>query len=83
MGAYKAIHEKRLKIPNDISIIGFNDLPGSKYMVPSLTSIRIYTEYLGEASVELLKESMKKERPYTKKVLIPVKLKIRESVREL
>lgn len=83
VGAYKAIYEKGLTIPNDISIVGFNDLPGSKYMVPSLTSIRIYTEYLGEASVELLKESMKNERPYTKKVLIPVKLKIRESVLNL
>ena len=60
VGAYKAIHEKGLAIPKDISIVGFNDLPGSKYMVPSLTSIRIYTEYLGEASVELLKESMKR-----------------------
>ncbi len=83
VGAYKAVYEKGLKIPKDISIIGFNDLPGSKYMVPSLTSIRIYTEYLGEASVELLKDSMKKNRPYTKKVLIPVKLKIRESVQNL
>lgn len=83
VGAYKAIHEKGLSIPNDISIIGFNDLPGSKYMVPSLTSIRVYTEYLGEASVELLRETMKKDRPYTKKVLIPIKLKDRESVKDI
>lgn len=83
VGAYKAIHEKGLEIPKDISIVGFNDLPGSKYMVPSLTSIRIYTEYLGEASVELLKESMKDKKSYTKKVLIPIKLKVRESVKDL
>jgi len=51
VGAYKAIYEDGLKIPEDISIVGFNDLTGSKYMVPSLTSVRVYTEYLGEASV--------------------------------
>ena len=83
VGAYKAIYEKGLKIPDDISIVGFNDLPGSKYMVPSLTSVRVYTEYLGEASVDLLSEILEKDRRYVKRVVIPVKLKIRESVRDL
>lgn len=83
VGAYKAIYEKGLKIPEDISIVGFNDLPGSKYMVPSLTSVRVYTEYLGEASVDLLSEILEKDRRYVKRVVIPVKLKIRESVKEL
>jgi LacI family transcriptional regulator len=81
IGAYKAIYEKGLKIPDDISIIGFNDLPGSKYMVPSLTSVRVYTEYLGEASVDLATELIENERNYVKRVVVPVKLKIRESVR--
>ncbi len=83
VGAYKAIYEKGLKIPDDISIVGFNDLPGSKYMVPSLSSVRVYTEYLGEASVDLLSEILEKDRRYVKRVVIPVKLKIRESVRDL
>jgi len=83
VGAYKAIYEKGLKIPDDISIIGFNDLPGSKYMIPSLTSVRIYTDYLGESSVELLKEVMETDREHAKKVVIPVNLRIRESVRDL
>lgn len=83
VGAYKAIYEKGLKIPDDISIIGFNDLPGSKYMIPSLTTVRIYSDYLGESSVELLKEVMETEREYAKKVVIPVNLKIRDSVKDL
>ena len=83
VGAYKAIYEKGLKIPEDISIVGFNDLPGSKYMVPSLTSIRVYTEYLGEASVDLVSEILEKDRAYVKRVVIPVKLKVRESVRNI
>jgi len=80
LGAYKAISEAGLDIPNDISIIGFNDLPGSKYMVPSLTTIRVYQDYLGQAAVDLLLESIGSNREFRKKVVIPVKLMERDSV---
>lgn len=83
LGAYKAIHEAGLRIPEDVSIIGFNDLPGSKYMSPSLTSIRVYTDHLGEAAVDLLKENIETERDYVKKIVIPVALKNRDSVKNL
>lgn len=83
IGAYKAAFENDINIPDDISIIGFNDLPGSKYMTPSLSSVRIYTDYLGEASVDLLNEVMDNNRNYSKKVVIPVDLKIRESVKKI
>ncbi|WP_410744685.1 substrate-binding domain-containing protein [Clostridium neonatale] len=48
-------------------------------MIPSLTTIRIPSEYLGEASVELLIENISNNREYNKKVVIPTQLKIRES----
>ena len=44
MGAYKAIRENKLKIPEDISIIGFNDLKLSQYSIPPLTTIKIGTK---------------------------------------
>ncbi|HSP47082.1 MAG TPA: substrate-binding domain-containing protein, partial [Clostridiaceae bacterium] len=83
LGAYKAISEMGLKIPEDISIVGFNDLPSAKYMVPSLTTIRVYSDYLGHAVVDLLNESILTNREYRKKVIIPVSLRIRESVKDL
>jgi len=83
LGAYKAILERGLRIPDDISIIGFNDLPGSKYMTPSLTSIRVYTDHLGESAVDLLKENIESDRGYAKKVVIPVTMKYRDSVKDL
>ena len=82
IGAYKAIYEAGLSIREDISIVGFNDLPGSKYMTPSLSTIRVYTEYLGEAAVDLLEEKIESNRKYTKKVIIPVQLKKRDSVKD-
>lgn len=83
VGAYKAISEAGLCVPNDISIVGFNDQPSAKYMIPSLTTIRIPSEYLGSAAVDLLLENMNENREYNKKVIIPTEFKIRESCRKI
>ena len=83
VGAYKAISEAGLSVPNDISIVGFNDQPSAKYMVPSLTTVRIPSEYLGSAAVDLLLENINGNRNYSKKVIIPTEFKIRESCKKI
>ena len=83
VGAYKAISEAGLSIPDDISIVGLNDLPSAKYMIPSLTTIRIPSEYLGSAAVDLLLENLNGSREYNKKVIIPTEFKIRESCKKI
>ena len=83
IGAYKAVSEEGLSIPNDISIVGFNDQPSAKYMIPSLTTIRIPSEYLGSAAIDLLIENINGSREYNKKVIIPFDFKIRESCRKI
>lgn len=79
IGAYKAIAEKGLKIPADISIVGFDDYPYSSYMVPSLTTVKVPTDCLGDAAADLLLEKINSNRDYPKKILIPTQLKIRKS----
>lgn len=79
MGAYKAIMEAGLKIPEDISIISFNDISIAKYMSPALSSIKIFTKFMGESAVDLFLERIKNGREICKKVVTPTKLKIRES----
>ncbi|MDU1313622.1 MAG: LacI family DNA-binding transcriptional regulator [Clostridium septicum] len=79
VGAYKAVAEKDLKIPEDISILSFNDIPTAKYMIPSLTTIRVYTEFMGMSAVDLMLENIISNRCYRKKVVINAELKIRES----
>ncbi|MBU5593251.1 LacI family DNA-binding transcriptional regulator [Clostridium sp. MSJ-4] len=83
IGAYKAILEKGLKIPEDISIIGFNDISTAQYIVPPLTTMKIYTEFMSETAVQLLMERIKDERKISKKVIVPTKLIIRESCKAL
>ena len=83
VGAYKAISEAGLSVPKDMSIVGFNDQPSAKYMIPSLTTVRIPSEYLGSAAVDLLLENINGSREYNKKVIIPTEFKIRESCRKI
>ncbi|MBU5593364.1 LacI family DNA-binding transcriptional regulator [Clostridium sp. MSJ-4] len=83
IGAYKAIIEEGLKIPEDISIIGFNDISTAKYLVPSLSTIKVYTEFMGESAVELMLEKLRTDREINKKVIIPTKFLIRESCRKI
>ena len=79
IGAYRAIAERGLRIPEDISVVGFNDQPNAKYMMPPLTTVRINTKYIGYSAVDLLAEREVHPREYYKRVIIPTEMKIRRS----
>lgn len=53
-GAVKAIKEARLRIPEDIALIGFDNVPLCSYFEPSITSIEIPRYKLGYAAMEIL-----------------------------
>lgn len=56
VGAYRAIHEKGLSIPDDIAVASFNDISVAQFLHPPLTTVRLPFEEIGEAAVELLRE---------------------------
>lgn len=82
-GSYRAAYELGLSIPDDISIVGFNDIPTAKYMVPPLTTERLYMEFMGEYAVKLLEERIVFGREICVRVTIPTKLYVRDSVKNL
>ena len=79
IGAYKAVEEHKLSIPEDISIVGFNDISIAQYMSPPLTTVKIYTDFMGETTVSLLMERIRDGRKLSKKVILPTELVIRKS----
>lgn len=83
VGCYKAAYELGLSIPGDISIIGFNDIPTAKYMIPPLTTTRLYMEFMGEYAVRMLEERILNGREISVKVTVPTKLYIRDSVKKI
>jgi LacI family transcriptional regulator len=79
IGAMKAVKEKGLKIPEDISFIGFDDIQLASYTEPTLTTVRQPIYEMGTTAISLLVELIegKKEEPL--KVELPTQLIIRES----
>jgi DNA-binding LacI/PurR family transcriptional regulator len=81
MGAIDAARDLGVKIPEHLSIIGFDDIPAAAWSAYSLTTVRQPVNHMVEASVAMLLESI--ERPTTKPVaqVIPGELVRRGSAR--
>lgn len=79
VGVLKALKEAKLKVPEDVSVIGFDDNPTAEYLTPPLTTIRVHTEFMGKSAVDLLIEQINEQRIIPKKVIIPTELVERES----
>lgn len=69
LGALRAIHEKGLKIPEEIGLVGFNDSPTSEYTFPPLTTIHVNTEFMGEQSLLSVIEMIEGRNMPIKKVI--------------
>ncbi|MBQ2745425.1 MAG: LacI family DNA-binding transcriptional regulator [Lachnospiraceae bacterium] len=54
IGAIRAIHDRGLRVPEDISVMGFDGIDVGRYMVPRLTTIRQHREVIASRSVEIL-----------------------------
>lgn len=77
---YKAIREAGLKIPEDVSIIGFDDIALANLSSPPLTTMRVYKEEMGSIAVRYLIQLIKKELHHSIKTIVPTKLVERNSV---
>lgn len=82
-GVLKALSEEGIRVPEDISIIGFNDIIGARHTIPPLTTVSAHIEYLAQAAIDLILERINKRREYPKEVLIPSSLVVRETVLKL
>lgn len=83
IGAMRAFQEKGISIPNDMSLIGFNDLSLTKYLSPSLTSVRVYTEWMGEFAVETMHNWAAQAAPVVRRLTVGTELIVRETTRSL
>lgn len=83
IGLMKGFFELGIRVPDDISIMGFDDLDISAYMTPGLTTVRQEISLKGERAVELLVQGM--TVPGMRKVeeILPVRIVERDSVRHL
>jgi DNA-binding LacI/PurR family transcriptional regulator len=83
LGTMLALSERGLRVPDDISIVGFDDTPESAYYLPPLTTVRQDYEALGYQSIQYLVELINhQETPVHQRVLMP-QLVVRQSTRAI
>lgn len=79
-GAIRALNSRGYEIPNDISVVGFDNLPVSTYMEPALTTVNVPKQYLGEAAVCRLAQMIDQKDTIPMKLEISTTLVTRKSV---
>ncbi len=78
-GAVAAIHEKGLRIPEDIAIVGFDDVPLARYMSPPLTTIQIPIRAMAQLAFSMIMQLINNQPPEEKHIFLETKLIIRKS----
>ncbi len=79
IGAMKGLKSKGFRIPEDISITGFDDNPFSKYCDPPLTTVAQPAEKLGEKAAQLLFQLIEGESEKQSEFVLPIDFIIRQS----
>jgi LacI family transcriptional regulator len=82
-GAMEAIRDYGLEIPNDISVIGFDDIPQARIVHPKLTTVRQPLDQMGRLAVKLLLERIKDPTLPPKHITLSTHLVVRESCQRL
>jgi len=73
-GSMQALKEKSLRIPEDIGLVGYDDIPFSSLISPSLTTIKLKKQELGIESVKLLLSRINGRHKKIKKVVLDLEL---------
>ena len=81
IGAALGLYRKSLRVPDDVSLVGFDDLSGAQYAIPPLTTVRQPVYELGRLSASAVLALLRGETPEVE--LPPPQLVVRESTRRL
>lgn len=81
-GAYEAIRQRGLSIPDDISIIGFDDIPQALIAYPKLTTVRQSLDQMGQVAVKVLLEQIENPERQSRRITLATQIQERESCRK-
>ncbi|NCP87628.1 MAG: LacI family transcriptional regulator [Anaerolineae bacterium CG_4_9_14_3_um_filter_57_17] len=83
MGAKSAIREAGLRVPEDISLMGFDDIPWAKYSDPPLSTVHLPAEALAQQACVMLMDLMQGQQPAVLRLDLETELILRSSCRAL
>jgi LacI family transcriptional regulator len=83
LGVYEAARQRGLRIPEDLSVVGFDDLPTARWVSPPLTTIRQPLADMGRMAAEMLGSLIDGVALRSKRVELATELIVRESTARL
>jgi LacI family transcriptional regulator len=83
LGVMEAVRDLGLRIPEDISIVGFDDIPQASQVNPPLTTVRQPLEQMGHKAAQMLLEYIADPEMPTQRIELPTELIVRASTRQL
>jgi LacI family transcriptional regulator len=83
MGAKSALREAGLRIPEDISLVGFDDIPWAQFADPPLTTVHLQAQELARRACLVLMDLLKGIEPESKRQIIETHLVVRKSCRRV
>ena len=79
LGCYDVFAARGIRCPDDIAVVGFNDMPFSERFNPPLTTIRIPHYEIGAAAADLLLERLQDPDAPARHIVLAPELVVRES----
>lgn len=83
LGLMSALRERSLTVPDDISIVGFDDIPEAGFLYPPLTTVRQDFAALGELMLQKVLVTLEEDQAETTDTPLPTRLVVRDSTRGL
>jgi LacI family transcriptional regulator len=83
MGVMDAVRSRGLRIPDDISIVGFDDIPQSAVVRPALTTVNQPLEKMGRVATQMLLDLLRQPDKEAGRIELPTELVIRDSCQSL
>lgn len=79
IGAFRAFREAGIAVPEDVAVVGCNDISAAAYLTPTLSTVRLRTDIMGVMTVRLLRDRVLNERDMGVHIVVPSELVVRDS----
>ncbi len=79
LGVLYALHERGYRVPGDVAVTGFDDIPVARHLMPPLTTVRQPIQELGAMAFDVLYSMIGGDRPAERQMVLPVQVVVRGS----
>jgi DNA-binding LacI/PurR family transcriptional regulator len=83
LGVLRALHEAGRRVPEEVSVVGFDDIPEAAYLTPPLTTIRQDFSEVGRRSLDLMLARLASGMRMDARVVVPAQIVVRQSTAPL